>query len=213
MWVEGQNGTGGGDPLTPSNSTPAAIAQNHIYEAQGNGYAIGSYTSITPSNNTPVTITQNNIYKAQGNGYAIEEYYNMIPKDPSNPVFQIEPGWIIRNNSNINGYLVSRLYSINPVLVSTVKSNPNNPQNFTYQNDGLYLITATGLVSTALTGVDRTSCWFLDKGVLGARMGASDTNSMSTVTNSTATNKITMTGTNSSYRTEFNIFRLEASAQ
>ena len=64
MWVEGQNGTGGGDPLTPSNSTPAAIAQSHVYEAQGNGYAIASYYNLnTPALYDPTLLGSGYFYK------------------------------------------------------------------------------------------------------------------------------------------------------
>jgi hypothetical protein len=99
--------------------------------------------------------------------------------------------------------------TLSPTIKYTAKSNPNNPRTYTYDATKRYIITGTGLITTALTGVDRTAVWYLDKGTLSARMGASQTDSLSNVTNNTSTNTLTMSGTNASYRAEFNVIQLD----
>lgn len=76
MWVEGQNGTGGGDPLTPSNSTPQAIVQDNVYEAQGNGYAIESYRNVTPDDGNPPLVNEGELIKINSfDGYLQKSLY------------------------------------------------------------------------------------------------------------------------------------------
>ena len=96
-----------------------------------------------------------------------------------------------------------------PTIKYTAKSNPNNPRTYTYDATKRYMIVSAYLITTALAGADRTSVWYLDKGNLSARMGASQTEGQSTVTNNTSTNTLTMTGTYASYRTEFTVIQLD----
>ena len=71
---------GGGSsatPITPSNSSPASMTSGTTYEAQANGYAVSSVTSVHPYSSSPTTatLTAGEIYKPDRNGYAIDSYY------------------------------------------------------------------------------------------------------------------------------------------
>lgn len=58
--------------ITPSNSSPVAMASGTAYEPTANGYAIESNpATLTPNNTNPPSITNNTIYRGGGSGYAI----------------------------------------------------------------------------------------------------------------------------------------------
>ena len=80
--ASGQRSTGiyvpSGTPLTPSNSSPAAMTSGNDYHATANGYAIESYTSKTPSS-TPSAVSNGDIVKAGGNGHLIDSYDDVTP--------------------------------------------------------------------------------------------------------------------------------------
>ena len=55
-------------PITPSNSSPAAMTANTPVNPTANGYAIESYTEVVPSNASPATLSNGSIYKIKTNG-------------------------------------------------------------------------------------------------------------------------------------------------
>lgn len=112
MWVEGQQGSASVDPLTPSNATPAAIAQTHVYEAQGNGYAIESYRTAIPKDTNPPFVNEGEIIKVD---YSDGYLYRTNVIDPTNILaFCVANQTVIGPTLSIfNHYIVTGVVRVN----------------------------------------------------------------------------------------------------
>lgn len=83
MWIEASSGETA-TPITPSDSTPVALAANTAVKPTESGYAIkSSPASVTPNNANPVYLTKDTIIKPTDIGYAIRTYTNVTPSDAS----------------------------------------------------------------------------------------------------------------------------------
>lgn len=113
--------------ITPSNSSPAALASGSAVTPTANGYAIASYSSITPSNSSPVTITSGNIYKASANGKAVSSVTDVTPSSTptsvsANDVVKIGGSGVIVDS-------IPTPTSITPSNSSPVALTANTPVN------------------------------------------------------------------------------------
>ena len=98
-------------PITPSDSSPAALTSGTVYEPTASGYAIeSSPTSVTPSDASPVTLTSGDVIKLSGNGKAVASVTNLTPSD-SSPA-NIFSGEIYK--ATTNGVAVGSVETITP---------------------------------------------------------------------------------------------------
>lgn len=114
MWIEATSGSGGGvtpTPITPSNTSPAAMTGGQAYQPSANGYAIESYDSVTPSS-TPEQVASGDMVKVDGPGVIVDAVPpTPTPITPSNaspaslganiPVEPTTNGWAIQSYSDI----------------------------------------------------------------------------------------------------------------
>lgn len=114
MWIEATSGSGGGvtpTPITPSNTSPAAMTSGQAYQPSANGYAIESYDSVTPSS-TPEQVASGDMVKVDGPGVIVDAVPpTPTPITPSNaspaslganiPVEPTTNGWAIQSYSDI----------------------------------------------------------------------------------------------------------------
>ena len=174
MWIEakaGSGGGGGGTTLTPSNSSPATITNGTDYTADGNGYAIASYSNVTPDNAIPPALTAGNINKMTGNGYAINSYTRL--NITTAPVSLQQGGFY---TPGANCFAISNYYDLFPsdatptyltqgvmyrardtgVVVGDVHAaTPSDSDPFYMYDDAYYKPTANGyLYETLQTGGD-----------------------------------------------------------
>ena len=188
--------------ITPDNTTPGRLTADVPVNPTTNGLAIKSLTTFSPSQFSFKTLNTSNVYKMSETAYAVG-YYSDVEGSDVNPTY-------VRNVTYCynGGWLYATKQTLAPTIAYTAKSNPSNTRTYTYDATKKYMIVSAYLVTTALAGANRTSVWYLDKGTLSERMGASQTDGASTVTNNTSTNTLTMAGTNASYRTEFTVIQL-----
>lgn len=73
--------------ITPSDSSPVALATSGNYNPSTSGYAIkNSPSNLTPSSSAP-SISNGTIYKAGGGGYAIDNYTSISQAQLQNGVY------------------------------------------------------------------------------------------------------------------------------
>ena len=73
MYRCGSNSGGGSaTPITPDNTTPAAMTAGNAYQPTINGYAIVNYDPKTPSDSSPVAFSSGDIIQALAGGYLYE---------------------------------------------------------------------------------------------------------------------------------------------
>lgn len=115
-------GSGGGvtpTPITPSNSSPAAMTSGTAYEPTANGYAISSYSEITPSDSSATQLIYNSIYKISGSGggYAIKSNPIYVSPSNSSPA-ALTYGKIYRINAT-DGYAIKNYTPVTPSSTPT----------------------------------------------------------------------------------------------
>ena len=121
-------------PITPSDSSPVAMAANTGYKPTTNGYAIANNpTSITPSNSSPVTISSGTIYKASGNGKAVETVQTITPTYGIEDT--VQSGAIIRFGDS--GVITKEIPTPSDLT-------PSNSSPATITKNGLYSATGNG---------------------------------------------------------------------
>lgn len=128
-WVNGSKVSGNyTEPtitdITPSDSSPVALATTGNYHPTSAGYAIkNSPTSITPASLNPVELTSGRVYLAAGGGYAIKRY-NEVDASDSSPVFLGKSGTgeygLYKVTTNGGGYLIKS----NPTTLTPNDSDP-----------------------------------------------------------------------------------------
>ena len=130
-------GSGGGvtpTPITPSNSSPAAMTSGTAYEPTANGYAISSYSDIFPNDVNPARIIYDNIYKATNDGYAVgSQPINLLPSNSS-------PASIQRHSVYIAGDHGYAIENYDPATPSDSDPAGLTSGNFYKMNGGGYAI-------------------------------------------------------------------------
>lgn len=176
-------------PITPSNSSPAALTSGTAVSPTANGYAIASYSSITPSNSSPAAITNGDIYKAMANGKAISSLSEVAPSNANPP--NVHTGDICKITTR-DGYLISTINIVEPsdsnppllsnnnswyrlngasgYLYSTIQpkvatgtftrtTSSNNTINCGFAPDMIFLIKGSGTTTTISAGDFRAAYW------------------------------------------------------
>lgn len=111
MWIEASSGETA-TPITPSDSTPVALAANTAVKPTESGYAIkSSPASVTPNDDTRVYLTKDAIIKPTESGYAMKSFPFAITPDNANPVY-------LTKNTNVRlkdyGYAIQSYRDITP---------------------------------------------------------------------------------------------------
>lgn len=145
-WLESLGGdTGGGGsatPITPSNSSPAQMNNGETYEAQGNGVAIESYSSIGDSD---TQVYSGNIYKLTNNGFYVKHLPTIEPSDTPQSVTAGQN----YNIRNYNGVLVK---SISNITAADWPRGLSGNKNYHTPNSYGYWIDKYDTFNTTLNG-------------------------------------------------------------
>jgi len=166
--------------ITPSNSSPVALAGKGLYRVNGDlgvieGYAISSYTSKTPDDTTPPTVASGDIVKALASGYLYETIQSSAKVEVGTASLStssqttITLGWkpkqVFAYMGSSGGISIAHFYD---ATLSTSYTYTGSSSGWTRYNlgsgatsaDKIYSITNSGFVVNKTTQTNRTLYYF-----------------------------------------------------
>ena len=186
---------GGGEQttdITPSNSSPAAMTSGTAYKAQGNGYAIESYSSLAPSDAGPAAIEQGKIYRATTAGKAVSSITTVTPTTSG---ATINKDYVYKFSSNCRATIGQTL----PMYRTSKLVKNTSDTSFAYDSNYVYLIISTRRINGT---TPLSNSWRFVNGSLYQLQN--NTNASVELVNG----YFELTGDNASYTTEFTIFQI-----
>lgn len=149
-------------PITPSNSSPAALTSGSAVSPTANGYAIESYSTVTPQEGIANQLVSGSLVKMNGSGYGIKDFTQITPSNEV-PVFLTSSKFYKPSSSGyaIFSYSNKTPSDSSPASVSSGAIIKASASGYLYST--IQPKVKTGTVTLSTSGTTTVTCGFEPK--------------------------------------------------